>query len=118
MQPPIERLNPTPRYADATIHNGQVFAVEVPATDGDIRVQSESMLTLLEATLIKAGSSKAHLLMATVYLVDMADYTGFNAVWETWLPAGCAPARACLQVARLASPQLRVEIAIIAAQKP
>jgi len=38
-----------------------------------------------------------------------------NAVWEAWLPPGCAPSRACVQVARLASPGWKVEIAVQAA---
>jgi enamine deaminase RidA (YjgF/YER057c/UK114 family) len=113
----ITRLNPAARYADATVFNGLVQTVEVPANeDGDIRTQTASMLELLERVLIRAGSSKARLLMATLYLVDMADYEGMNEVWEAWLPAGCAPSRACVQVVRLAKPGWRVEIAVMAAQ--
>jgi enamine deaminase RidA (YjgF/YER057c/UK114 family) len=119
MNPEIHRLNPTLRYADATVFNGMVFAVEVPGTEsGDIRSQCESMLALLEITLLKAGSDKSRLLMATLYVVDMADYADLNAVWEGWLPAGCAPTRACVQVQQLANPGWRVEIAVTAAQKP
>ena len=115
----IQRLNPTSRYADATIFNGLVHAVEVPAeTEGDIYAQCLSMLGQLEQTLLKAGSDKSRLLMATLYVVDMADYAGLNAIWEAWLPAGCAPVRACVQVGGLAHPGYRVEIAVTAAQKP
>lgn len=113
----ITRLNPSTRYADATVFNGLVQAVEVPAEEsGDIRSQTTSMLELLESTLEAAGSSKQRLLMATIYLVDMADYAEMNAVWEEWLPTGCAPSRACVQVAALARPGWRVEIAVMAAQ--
>ncbi len=118
MSPDITRLNPSARYADATIFNGLVQAVEVPAEEGgDIRSQTASMLALLERTLEAAGSGRERLLMATIYLVDMADYDGMNAVWEQWLPAGCAPSRACVQVLRLAKPGWRVEIAVMAAQR-
>jgi len=113
----ITRLNPAPRYADATIFNGLVHTVEVPAeTTGDIRTQTASLLELLERALVRAGSSKSRLLMATIYLIDMADYDGMNEAWEQWLPAGCAPSRACVQVVRLARPGWRVEIAVMAAQ--
>lgn len=113
----ITRLNPTARYADATVFNGLVHAVEVPASEsGDIAEQAQSMLALLTQTLEKAGSGPDRLLMATIYLVDMEDYDGMNAVWEAWLPAGAAPTRACVQVARLAKPGWRVEIAVTAAQ--
>ena len=116
MQPDVERLGVTPRYADATVFNGLVHAVEVPATeDGDIRSQMQSLLDALAATLDRAGSGKDRLLMATVYLIDMADYDGMNAVWEAWLPAGCAPARACVKVLSLARTGWRVEVAATAA---
>ncbi|HSD37030.1 MAG TPA: RidA family protein [Rhodocyclaceae bacterium] len=112
----IERFGCTARYADATIFSGLVQAVEVPASEeGDITSQTLSLLEALERTLITARSGKHRLLMATVYLVDMADYDGMNAVWERWLSAGTAPARACVKVAGLARPGWRVEIAVTAA---
>jgi enamine deaminase RidA (YjgF/YER057c/UK114 family) len=44
----------------------------------------------------------------------MADFPHLNAVWETWVPAGHCPARATVE-AKLASPEYKVEIQIIAA---
>ena len=112
----IERLGCTARYADATICNGLVHAVEVPASEeGDIASQTQSLLDALERTLIAARSGKHCLLMATVYLVDMADYDGMNVEWERWLTTGTAPARACVKVAGLARPGWRVEVAVTAA---
>jgi enamine deaminase RidA (YjgF/YER057c/UK114 family) len=37
-----------------------------------------------------------------------------NAVWDNWVPEGHAPARACGE-AKLARPELRVEIIVTAA---
>jgi enamine deaminase RidA (YjgF/YER057c/UK114 family) len=37
-----------------------------------------------------------------------------NAVWDAWVPEGHAPARACGE-ARMAAPELKVEIIITAA---
>jgi enamine deaminase RidA (YjgF/YER057c/UK114 family) len=114
----IERINPSARYADATIHNGVVFAVEVPAIEsGTIAEQTNSLFESLDKTLKAAGSGLGHMLMATVYLVDMADYDTFNSVWEAWIPHTCAPARACVQVVALARPGWRVEIAVQAIKK-
>jgi|LauGreDrversion2_2_1035103.scaffolds.fasta_scaffold72544_1 enamine deaminase RidA (YjgF/YER057c/UK114 family) len=116
-QPDIFRLRPATLYCDATVYNGVVHAVEVPESeDGNICSQTTSMLTLLEKTLVDAGSGKGRLLQATIYLVDMSDYDGMNEVWKAWLPAGCAPSRACVRVAGLARPGWRVEIAVTAAQ--
>jgi len=112
----IQRIGVTPRYADAVIHGGVVHAVEVPpSAAGDITQQSSALLATLEATLNNAGSSKERLLTATIYLTDMADYDGFNTVWDAWLPAGCAPSRACVKVAGLARAGWRVEVVVSAA---
>ena len=37
------------------------------------------------------------------------DRAAFNALWQAWLPEGCAPARACVS-AELASPDYLLEI--------
>jgi enamine deaminase RidA (YjgF/YER057c/UK114 family) len=38
-----------------------------------------------------------------------------NEIWDAWVPEGHAPGRACIE-ARLASPDLLVEVGIIAAR--
>ena len=114
----IQRAGTTRRYSDFCVHNGVVHCVEVPPDENaDIATQTAQMLASLEALLERAGSGKGRLLLATLYLVDMADYDAVNAVWDAWVPAGTAPARACVQVGRLASPGWRVEIAVMAAQR-
>ena len=111
----IQRHGTTRRYSDSVVHNGTVYLVEVPANlDADISAQTENLLSSLERLLAQAGSDKSRLLMATIYLADMADYDAMNAVWDAWLPEGSAPARACLQ-ARLANPKFKVEIVLTAA---
>lgn len=112
----IRRLGTTARFSDAVIYNGVANIVEVPASEGtDITVQTREMLESLERRLFAAGSDKTQLLSATLYLTDMADYDGLNSVWEAWVPAGCAPSRACLQVSGLAKPGWKVEIVVTAA---
>ena len=49
-----------------------------------------------------------------VWLADMQDFEEMNAVWDAWVPAGHAPARACGE-ARLAAPEYRVELIVTAA---
>ena len=111
----IQRHGNTHRYSDSVVHNGTVYLVEVPSNlDADITGQTENLLASIERLLAQAGSDKSRLLMATIYLADMADYGAMNAVWDAWLPEGSAPARACVQ-ARLANPEFRVEIVLTAA---
>ena len=64
--------------------------------------------------LAEAGSARERILSATVYLRDIADFAAMNEVWEAWLPVGAAPARTTVE-ARLAVPELRVEITVVAA---
>lgn len=111
----IQRHGSTRRYSDSVVHNGTVYLVEVPSNlDANITGQTENLLASIERLLAQAGSDKSRLLMATIYLADMADYSAMNAVWDAWLPEGSAPARACVQ-ARLANPGFRVEIVLTAA---
>lgn len=110
----IHRIHPAAQWSDAVVHNGVVYFVEVPESGADITSQTLALLAQTERTLALAGSHKSRLLMATIYLKDMADRADFNAAWQTWLPEGCAPARACVR-AEMASPEYRVEIAFTAA---
>ena len=51
------------------------------------------------------------------YLAAMADFAAMNAVWDAWLgTAGIGPARATVE-ARLARPEIKVEIMVTAALK-
>ncbi|KAA0981271.1 hypothetical protein FQ187_20205 [Pseudomonas sp. ANT_J28] len=54
-------------------------------------------------------------MQTTIWLADMADFEAMNAVWDAWVPAGHAPARACGE-AKLAEPALLVEIIVCAAK--
>ena len=56
------------------------------------------------------------MLSATVYVRDMKDFAAMNEVWDAWVPEGHAPARACVE-ARMARPELLVEISVVAALK-
>lgn len=112
----IERHGVTPRYADTVVHANTVYLVEVPQSLGaDITTQTREVLASIEQLLAAAGSDKTRLLQVTIYLPDMADYAGMNAVWDAWLPSGCAPTRACVG-AQLAHPGYRVEMVVIAAR--
>jgi enamine deaminase RidA (YjgF/YER057c/UK114 family) len=90
----------------------------VPAsTDADVTTQTREVLASLEDSLRQAGSSKAHLLMVTIFLDDIRDLDAFNAVWDAWVPPGSAPVRACVQ-ARLGKTGYKVELQVTAAVIP
>jgi enamine deaminase RidA (YjgF/YER057c/UK114 family) len=113
----IERHGVSTRYADAVIHNDVIHLVEVPTrTDADITVQTREVLASIEHQLRELGSDPARILMATIYMTDLAECAAMNAEWDAWIPAGSAPARACVKVAGLVDPGWRIEIALTAAR--
>lgn len=111
----IRRIDPGQRYSEAVIHKGFVWLCGQVGAGRDVAEQTRDCLAQIDALLERSGSSRSHILQATIWLRDMADYDAMNAVWDAWIPAGAAPARACGE-ARLAAPEFRVEIIVTAAQ--
>lgn len=114
----IERMETTERMSKIVCHNGTVYLCGQVADNGDAAVaeQTENMLAKVGALLESAGSDRRHILSATIYLRDMKDFAAMNGVWDSWVPQGFAPVRACVE-ARMARADLLVEISVIAAQK-
>ncbi len=111
----IKRLRPAPRWSDATVFNSIAHFVEVATdTEEDITSQTAQILAQADATLSAIGSDKSRLLSATIYLTRTENAAVFNQLWEAWLPAGCAPSRACVKV-ELLDPTMLIEIAFVAA---
>lgn len=113
----IERLETKPRMSRIVKYNGTVYLcgqVCADATKG-IAEQTQTMLDKVETLLTQAGSSKQHMLSATIYLKTMADFKEMNAIWDAWVPEGYAPARACVEAA-MARDVLLVEISVVAAE--
>ena len=114
----ITRLESGQRMSKAVTHNDTVYLCGQVAGDesAGIQGQTRTMLEKVEALLVRAGSDKRHILSATLYIKDMKYFAGMNEVWEQWVPQGCAPARACVE-ARMARPELLVEVSVVAALK-
>lgn len=114
----ITRMETGQRMSRIVIHNDTVYLCGQVAADAsaDIEEQTRTMLEKVDTLLAQAGSDRDHMLSATVYLRDMKDFAAMNAVWDAWVPEGYAPARACVE-ARLARPELLVEISVTAALK-
>jgi len=111
-------LDPPPHRSDAVQAAGLVYTAGMTAADpdADTATQSQQVLDKLDIVLEDAGTDKTRLLWANVWLADMDDFAAFNEVWNAWLVPGTAPARACVE-ARLARPELRVEVAVVAASR-
>src|SRR5262249_39698676 len=106
-----------PRLSQACAWGPTVYLAGQVADDpaADVAGQTEQILRKIDQLLHGAGSDKARLLSATIWLSDMASFADMNKIWDAWVVPGSTPGRACVE-AKLASPQWKVEIAVIAAR--
>lgn len=77
-----------------------------------VEAQAEQSLKNIGAVLKAAGMTYTDVVKTTVYLADMNDFAAVNRIYANYF-TGDAPARSCVQVARLPKDGL-VEIEAIA----
>ena len=111
----IKRIQPDARMSQAVVHNGVVYlAGQVGEPHESVADQTRTCLAEIEALLAEVGSDKSKILMATIWLADMADFETMNGVWDAWVDTANPPARATGE-AKLAAADYRVEIIVTAA---
>jgi enamine deaminase RidA (YjgF/YER057c/UK114 family) len=110
----IERIDVGTRMSKIVKHNGVAYLCGQVGDGESVADQTRDCLGRIDALLEKANSSRDHILQAIVWLADMKDFAEMNSVWDAWVPEGHAPARACGE-AKLARPELKVEVIITAA---
>lgn len=112
----IKRLTQSARLSRVVVHGNTVYLAGHTADDrsADIGGQTRQVLDKIDKALALAGTDKSRLLSVTIWLANMADFAGMNAVYDAWVVPGETPARCCGQV-QLAAPELLVEIMVIAA---
>ena len=112
----ITRIDPGARMSEAVIHGDTVYlAGQVGNPGEDVVAQTKTVLAEIDALLARAGSDKSKILMATIWLADIEDFEAMNGVWDAWVDTANPPARATGE-SRLASPDYKVEIIVIAAK--
>jgi enamine deaminase RidA (YjgF/YER057c/UK114 family) len=114
----IKRLYVGKRLSEVAIHNETVYLAGQIAeeTSADIQGQTREVLGHVDRLLAESGSDKTCILSCQIYIKDMKDFAGMNEVWDDWVPSGHTPPRATVE-ARLANPEVLVEIVVIAAQR-
>lgn len=112
----IQRFHVGTRLSEMAVHHGTVYlAGQVPDDPTkDIAGQTAEVLASIDKLLAEAGTDKSRLLMVQIYLADLADFPGMNAVWDDWVIKGQTPPRATVQ-AQLARPEWRIEVVATAA---
>jgi 2-iminobutanoate/2-iminopropanoate deaminase len=81
----------------------------------DVALQTQQVMKNLTAVLEAAGLGWQNVVKTTVFLADMADFATMNGVYAQYFDEATAPARACVQAARLPK-DVRVEIDCIAVE--
>jgi 2-iminobutanoate/2-iminopropanoate deaminase len=116
---------PVGPYNQAIVAQGLVFVAGQISLDpqtgeivgsGDVAAQTERAMTSLKAILEAAGSSLDDVVKTMVCLKDMNDFAAMNAVYAKYFDEATAPARVCVEVARLPKDVL-VEIDCVATLK-
>ncbi len=110
----IERQEIGQRMSKIVKHNGTIYLCGQVGAGDSVTEQTQDCLARVDALLTQAGSSRDQILQAIIWVADMADFAEMNAVWDAWVPEGHAPVRACGE-ARLARPDLKVEVIVTAA---
>jgi len=113
----IERIKAGPRMSQAVIHGNIVYLAGQVADDprATVAEQTRQVLAKIDGLLGEAGTDKSKLLFANVWLSDISTFEEMNTVWDAWVTPGQPPARACVE-SKLAHPQLKVEISVVAAR--
>ena len=112
----VQRFDVGIRMSEMAVHNGVCYLAGQVAVGGShgIEAQTREVLDAIETLLSRAGTDKSKILLAQIFLADIDDFAGMNAVWDSWVMPGHTPPRATVQ-ARLAKPDWKVEIVVTAA---
>lgn len=111
----INRFQTGKRMSQAVLAGNTLYLAGQVADDGKatLEEQTRQVLAKIDALLAEAGTDKSRLVAVNVFLPNIADFDAMNVVYDAWVDLSNAPARACIE-ARLADPDLRVEITAVA----
>jgi enamine deaminase RidA (YjgF/YER057c/UK114 family) len=111
----IKRIESGSRMSQAVAANGFVHVAGQVANDrkASIEQQTQEVLGKILALVEQAGSDKSKIVAVNVFLPHITDFEAMNSVYDRWIDPANPPARACVE-ARLADPDLRVEMTAVA----
>jgi len=114
----IQRHDIGPRMSKVVAHGNTVYLAGIVADNPKgktVTEQTKDILKQIDGFLSKAGTDKTKLLSANIWITDMANFAEMKAVWDAWVSPGNTPARATVE-AKLAAPDYKVEIMVVAAK--
>src|ERR1051325_9473228 len=112
----IKRINPREWNCSAVVHGNVVYLSGIVADDKSLPMkgQTEQVLKKIDDVLAKAGTNKARILSATVYMADARLKDEMNEAWMAWVDRSNLPTRTAVGAAL--TPETMVEITIVAAK--
>jgi enamine deaminase RidA (YjgF/YER057c/UK114 family) len=104
-------------YSKVVEANGLVFTAGIVASDvkADAKGQTHQILAEIDRLLGLCGTDKAKIVSATIWVSDIRHRDPMNEAWLAWSGGENLPGRACVE-AKLANPNVLVEIAVVAAK--
>ncbi len=110
---PNANLSPGTRVGNLVYSSGQL-GIDRAAPDSTVGGQTKIALSSIKKVFETAGSSMGQALKCTVFLIDVKDFAGMNAAYQSFFPDS-PPARTTVVVAALVAAGAKVEIECIAA---
>jgi 2-aminomuconate deaminase len=101
------------RAPDDTIAGADVDGAGVVRLD--IRAQTAAVIGNIATILESVGAGLGDLVTVTTFLVDMADFAGYNEVYGEFFDERTGPARTTIAVRELPHPHLLIEMQGVAA---
>jgi enamine deaminase RidA (YjgF/YER057c/UK114 family) len=111
----ITRSELSSRMSQTVVHGDTIYLAGQIGEGTGVTAQTQDMLSEVDRLLASVGSSKSHILSATIWMADMQMVDEMNVVWDGWIDLANPPARACVE-SRLVAPEFLVEVMIIAAR--
>lgn len=112
----IKRYDSNKVYSKAVEANGFIYTAGIVPADlsKNVTGQTADVLAEIDRLLALAGSSKAKVISASIWLNDIRHRDAMNEAWIAWVGGEAnAPTRACVE-AKLVDPKMLVEIAVVA----
>ena len=112
---PIGPYNQAVRVGNMLFVSGQIAIVPETNTliTGDVEREATQVMKNIAAVLEAAGFTFEHIAKASIFLKSMDDFGKVNTIYGKSFDNSTAPARECVEVARLPK-DVSVEISVIA----
>lgn len=113
----VERHFIGKRMSQISVFNRVVYlSGQIPEKNlgAGIADQAKEVFSKIDELLASVGTDKSKILHCQIFLRDLADFGGMNAVWDEWVTLGSTPCRATVQTP-LATSTCLIEVIATAA---